>query len=176
MSFGIDFLHQKPTQPSLSPLPPSLTPSLFQLATQMHMYCILFVALFLFLSVQSVQSSQETTDTPNYGRSRCITTTENHLDIIFVVDRSLSTNSYSNKLNLILADIIKNVLPINSRIGLINFSGCLDQYTFKQCKQQDQIKEIISLNDDYSLPNDLDNILDAVKATQSGIHYKITII
>ena len=134
------------------------------------MYCILFVALFLFLSVQS---SQETTDTPNYGR--CIPTTENHLDIIFVVDSSSSTNSYySNKLNLI-SDIIKNVLPINSRIGLINFSGCAPQYTFEQCKQQNQFKEIISLNDDYSLPNDLDDILDVVKATQSGIHYKITL-
>ena len=179
------------------------------------MYCILFVVLFLFLSINAEtneetnvsildaflmtdQSSQGTSDAPTITRltsnvptptvmpsslfdlpgfndvfpARCIPT-ENDLDIIFVIDSS--TNSYSNEFNLI-SDIIENVLPINTRIGLINFSGCAAQYTFEQCEQQGQFKKIISLQDNYSLPNDLDVVLNVTDALQSGIHYKSTII
>ena len=183
------------------------------------MYCILFIVLFLFLSIDSInnsqinvstlvalsttaQSSQSTSDaygpapitnTPiltrlssqvpipseddvsmwstdfnefDHDNSRCVPS-ENDLDIIFVVDSS--TNDYVIELNII-SDIIKNVLPINSRVGLINFGGCTRKLTFKKCQKRGQFKKIISLQ------NDMDLVLNAINyQLQSGIHCKITI-
>ena len=100
------------------------------------------------------------TEFPEFDDLRCIPT-ENDLDIIFVVDSS--TNSYAVELNLI-SDIIENVLPINSRVGLINFSGCTRKFTFKQCKQRGLLKKIISLQ------KDMEVVINAVNSLQSGIH------
>ena len=108
----------------------------------------------------TVDSSEELID------SKCIIPTGDDLDIIFVID--LSTNIYINKLNTI-KDIIKNVLPNNTRAGLIIFSGCNRNFNLKQCKKRGFLKKIISLQNDMQL------ILNAVKSLQSGIHYKITI-
>ena len=129
------------------------------------MYCILFVVLFIFLSINS-ESGYDDIFFP-----RCIPT-ENNLDIIFVVDTS--SINYVIELNLI-SDIIKNVLPINnSRVGLINFSGCTRKFTFKKCKQLGLLKKIISLE------KNMEVIINAVNSLklQLGIlrvHWKITI-
>ena len=161
------------------------------------MYCILFVVLFLFLSINSeitvsttepsleVTSDVPLTNSPTLTQlsslwpipsedvsiwstdsgelidSRCIIPTGHDLDIIFVVD--LSTNVYINELNTI-KDIIENVLPNNSRAGLIIYSGCPRNFNFKQCKKRGFLKKIISLQNDMQL------ILNAVKSLQSGIY------
>ena len=59
--------------------------------------------------------------------------------------------------------IIKKKLPINSRIGLRNFSGCTDEFSFEQCKQQ-------GLLHDYGLTNHLNVVLNVVNAIQTGLY------
>ena len=89
--------------------------------------------------------------------------TENDLDIIFVVDSS--TNNYKEKLNLI-SNIIKNELPINSKIILINFSQCNNNNNNKsKCKQQDILN-------DYGLTNyDVNVISNAINSLQTGYNF-----
>ena len=108
------------------------------------------------------------TDLPGFDDERCIPT-ENGLDIIFVVDSSTSSY-YGVELLYFISDIIENVLPFNSRVGLINFSGCNRKFNFKKCKQQGFLRKIIGLE------NDMDVVLNAVSSLRSGIHYKILFI
>ena len=69
---------------------------------------------------------------------------------------------------VVISDIIiKKKLPINSRIRLINFSGCTDEFSFEQCKQQ-------SVLHDYGLTNHSNVVLNAVNAIQTGLYIHIT--
>ena len=171
------------------------------------MYSILFVVLFLVLTIDSqtneptlvalstttpslsrlsssIPSTQRTsysptspwpipsrdgliwsTDLPGF-EERCIPA-KSHLDIIFVVDSSTSSY-YGVELLYLISDIIENVLPFDSRIGLVSFSGCPRKFGLKKCKQQGLLRKIIGLE------NDLDVVLNAVSSLQSGIHCKIS--
>ena len=105
-------------------------------------------------------------------RNRC--TSETPLDIIFMVDSSGSVwdeqyENWENELDLVY-DIIDNVLPFNSKVSLINFSGCGSSFTFQQCRDQNRLKKMIGLNDN-GIPNDLDAVLSIIDAIDEGILY-----
>ena len=100
--------------------------------------------------------------------------TDNLLDIIFIVDSSGSIyddgyKNWENELELVY-DIIDNVLPTNSRVGLINFSGCGTSYSFTDCQSQNRLKKMIALSDNGT-PNDLDAVLSIVDAIDGGMKY-----
>jgi len=89
------------------------------------------------------------------------------LDIIFIVDSSGSIyddgyKNWENELELVY-DIIDNVLPLNSKVGLINFSGCGSSFTFQQCRDLGRLKKMIGLNDNGA-PNDLQAVLSIIDA------------
>ena len=124
------------------------------------------------MSYDTVDSTDDTTTRPYplevgsadayVNHDRC-NPTENDLDIIFIVDSS--TNNYKEKLNLI-SNIIKNELPINSKIFLINFSQCNNNNNNNndksKCKQQDILN-------DYGLTNyDVNVISNDINSLQTG--------
>jgi len=117
----------------------------------------------------SVLSNVPTPSPINGALSRCIAT-DTPLDIIFMIDSSGSVydDEYKNwqyELDLVY-DIVDNVIPSNSRVALINFSGCGSGFTFEQCQEQGRFQQMFHLST-YGSPNDLDAVLSSIDAIGS---------
>ena len=108
----------------------------------------------------------------NGALSRCIAT-DTPLDIIFMIDSSGSVydDEYKNwqyELDLVY-DIVDNAIPSNSRVALIDFSGCGSGFTFEQCQDQGRFQQIFHLPT-HGSPNDLDAVLSTIDAIGTGMN------
>lgn len=89
------------------------------------------------------------------------------LDIIFMADSSGSVfdpqfQHWQDEIDLV-AHIVEESLPINSRAALINFAGCSSRFDVEQCIELGRIKKMIAFND-FGTPNDLQSLHSAIEA------------
>jgi len=71
---------------------------------------------------------------------------QSSMDVIFILDSSGSVAFNDDDLSNWKAEIdfvaaaVRDSLPVDSRIGLINFSGCGPKVTFEDCQKQNKLK------------------------------------
>ena len=93
------------------------------------------------------------------------------LDLIFILESSGSVYddgyvTWHAEIDFAKA-IVNSSLPEDSRVGLINFSGCGSSFTVEQCKQQGRLDKMWTLNS-YGNPNDQQAVYDRIDQIDSN--------